>query len=406
LFVVFYLGIAVLDVKETSLSRQCGTAYPVIFLLSCCKDKVFGIETVLPANAELYCSFKPMKKIQTILVFLFLLAMGKTGTAADRDSTIRYSLPDSVKAVQFMAEFNVGAAGKKKYTAVGLSTSTVKIYFDNYYKGRSIRFHPVGLAKKTAKGADVTEDLKYGYFNFTWNWKENTPYKLMIAMAADSISSIELYSGYVFLPELNKWKLIGTYQFSGKSISIREPAVYCRKGRKFNTAISFTQTWIQRSNGSWKNLQATEMTAPVISLSGHADSAYQLQKDIRDIKAAVESGKTDGSFTDQGLFFKILQQGNGKQVALTDTVTVHYKGSLFSDGSVFDQTNEKPARFPLNRLITGWQLGVPLLKVGGKIRLVIPSNMAYSIRTRSAKIPPNSILVFEVEVLEAKSAGE
>ena len=347
-----------------------------------------------------------MKQIQTILLFLPLMAVGITGTASDRDSTIRYSLPDSVKAVQFMAEFNVDAAGKRKYTAVGLSSSTVSLYFDDQYKTKTIRFHPLGQAIKTAKGADVTEDLKNGYFKFTYHWKENTPYKLKIAMAADSASSIELYSGYVYFPELKKWKLIGTYQFSGKAISIRQPAVYFRKGRKFNTAISFPQAWIQRSNGSWKNLQATEMTAPVISLSGHTDSTYQLQKDISDIRAALESGKTDGSFTDQGLFFKILQQGNGKQVALTDTVTVHYKGSLFSDGSVFDQTTEKPARFPLNRLITGWQLGVPLLKVGGKIKLVIPSNMAYSIRTRSAKIPPNSILVFEVEVLEAKSAGE
>jgi FKBP-type peptidyl-prolyl cis-trans isomerase len=54
-------------------------------------------------------------------------------------------------------------------------------------------------------------------------------------------------------------------------------------------------------------------------------------------------------------------------------------------------------------LIRGWQIGVPLCKVGGKIRLVIPSNLAYSIRTRAAKIPPNSILVFEIEVVDAKS---
>jgi FKBP-type peptidyl-prolyl cis-trans isomerase len=51
----------------------------------------------------------------------------------------------------------------------------------------------------------------------------------------------------------------------------------------------------------------------------------------------------------------------------------------------------------------GWQIGVPLCKVGGKIKIIIPSNLGYSIRTRSAKIPPNSVLVFEIEVLDAKA---
>jgi len=75
---------------------------------------------------------------------------------------------------------------------------------------------------------------------------------------------------------------------------------------------------------------------------------------------------------------------------------------LFSDGTVFDQAKDKPATFPLKRLIRGWQIAAPLVKVGGKIKIVIPSGLAYSIRTRAAKIPPNSILVFEIEVVDAK----
>ena len=76
---------------------------------------------------------------------------------------------------------------------------------------------------------------------------------------------------------------------------------------------------------------------------------------------------------------------------------------MFKDGSVFDETKDKPATFPLKRLIMGWQIGVPLCKVGGKIKIIIPSNLGYSIRTRAAKIPPNSILVFEIEVVDAKA---
>jgi FKBP-type peptidyl-prolyl cis-trans isomerase len=92
-----------------------------------------------------------------------------------------------------------------------------------------------------------------------------------------------------------------------------------------------------------------------------------------------------------------------RQVSVNDTVTVFYKGYLLSDNSVFSETKDKPATFPLKGLIVGWQIGVPLCKVGGKIKIIIPSNFGYSIRTRSAKIPPNSILVFEVEVVDAKA---
>jgi len=79
---------------------------------------------------------------------------------------------------------------------------------------------------------------------------------------------------------------------------------------------------------------------------------------------------------------------------------VRYKGQLLN-GFVFDETKEKPATFPLKRLIKGWQTGLPFCREGGKIRLIIPSNLAYSIRNLNV-IPPNSILVFDIEVVEIK----
>ena len=100
-----------------------------------------------------------------------------------------------------------------------------------------------------------------------------------------------------------------------------------------------------------------------------------------------------------------MQDGTGDFVAVTDTVTVYYKGWLLKDGVVFDQTKEKPATFPLSRLIKGWQVGLPRCRVGGKIRLFISSGLAYSVRSRSKDIPPNSVLVFEIEVVEAKKGG-
>jgi len=79
---------------------------------------------------------------------------------------------------------------------------------------------------------------------------------------------------------------------------------------------------------------------------------------------------------------------------------VRYKGQLM-DGSVFDETKEEPATFPLKRLIKGWQAGLPFCRQGGKIRLIIPSALAYSIRNLGI-IPPNSPLIFDVEVVEIK----
>ena len=90
---------------------------------------------------------------------------------------------------------------------------------------------------------------------------------------------------------------------------------------------------------------------------------------------------------------------------MTDTVTVHYKGSLLTDGSIFDQTKDNPATFPLRRLIRGWQLALPKCRVGGKVRVIIPSAQAYGIRTRSKDIPPNKVLVFDIEVLLQKGSS-
>ena len=103
-----------------------------------------------------------------------------------------------------------------------------------------------------------------------------------------------------------------------------------------------------------------------------------------------------------GMYYQILEEGKGDLVSLNDTVTVFYKGSILKDGYVFNETKDEPATFPLNRLIKGWQLGLPLCRVGGKIKLVIPSGLAYSIRSRASDIPPNSILVFDITVKEVK----
>jgi len=92
--------------------------------------------------------------------------------------------------------------------------------------------------------------------------------------------------------------------------------------------------------------------------------------------------------------------GDGASPAATDTVEVHYHGT-FADGRVFDSSVQRgqPARFPLNRVIKCWTEGLQLMKVGEKALLICPPDIAYGARGRPPKIPRNSTLHFEVELL-------
>jgi FKBP-type peptidyl-prolyl cis-trans isomerase len=83
-----------------------------------------------------------------------------------------------------------------------------------------------------------------------------------------------------------------------------------------------------------------------------------------------------------------------------ETVKAHHRGTLL-DGTVFDSSVERgqPISFPLNRVIRGWTEGLQLMKVGDKFKFEIPPNLAYGDASPSPKIPPNSPLVFEVELL-------
>lgn len=123
----------------------------------------------------------------------------------------------------------------------------------------------------------------------------------------------------------------------------------------------------------------------------------------------AENGKREGVTTlESGLQYEVLTAGNGEgsKPAATDTVSVHYHGTL-TDGSVFDSSVERgtPAEFPVNRVIAGWTEALQLMSVGDKWKLFIPADLAYGAQSPSPKIPANSALVFEVELLDVKKEG-
>lgn len=115
---------------------------------------------------------------------------------------------------------------------------------------------------------------------------------------------------------------------------------------------------------------------------------------------SLDQGSDGVITTESGLQYQIIENGDGPKPTVNDQVTVHYKGTL-TDGTVFDSSYERgePATFPLNRVVKGWQEGIPLMPVGSKFKFTIPPDLGYGSRAMGP-IPANATLIFEVELLD------
>ena len=301
-----------------------------------------------------------------------------------------YLIPDSINAVAYYAEIKITENGSQNDITAGIIANDAILVLDHFNQQKSILF---GFFDKKKKQVLFNNGPYRRGSNYEWkyDWQYNENYPLLIATASDSAANKTQFSGYIYLPAEKKWKLIATRSFND-TLTIKS----ITNNKK--TFITISNRWLQRNNGTWKALDSQTTKPPSLRQMSNIDSLEQQKTE----EALLREKLKDSAVYEEGMFYQTLRKGTGRLVKVTDTLTVHYRGSLYSDGSVFDETKDKPATFPLERLIKGWQIGLLHCKVGGKMRLYLPSGSAYGIRTRSAEIPPNSILVFDVEVLDAK----
>jgi FKBP-type peptidyl-prolyl cis-trans isomerase FklB len=138
-----------------------------------------------------------------------------------------------------------------------------------------------------------------------------------------------------------------------------------------------------------------------------ADKLAQInaEKAAANLKTGLDflaANKTKEGITElaSGLQYEVLVMGDGPKPLATNEVTCHYHGTMI-DGSVFDSSVQRgsPAKFPLNRVISGWTEGLQLMPTGSKWRFFIPPHLAYGDRQITAQIGANSTLIFEVELI-------
>lgn len=165
----------------------------------------------------------------------------------------------------------------------------------------------------------------------------------------------------------------------------------------------------EASEGKESKLKPEEMQQALMKLQENLmkKQGEAANKNKEDGAKFLEANKSQAGVkvTPSGLQYIVMTEGTGKTPTLKDTVKAHYKGTLV-DGKQFDSSYDRgqPAEFPVEGVIKGWTEALQMMKVGGKMKLFIPAELGYGEAARP-QIPANSVLVFEVELLDVIAAN-
>ena len=147
---------------------------------------------------------------------------------------------------------------------------------------------------------------------------------------------------------------------------------------------------------------AALVAASALYMNANKGSDYPVPSTLNQEGIVTNTASADTITTASGLQYRIITEGSGTEnPAPSSIVTVHYSGKL-TDGTEFDSSYKRnqPASFPVNGVIRGWTEALQLMHVGDKWELTIPSDLAYGRQGAGNAIPPDAILIFEVELLE------
>ena len=132
-----------------------------------------------------------------------------------------------------------------------------------------------------------------------------------------------------------------------------------------------------------------------------APTAVASAAEIANLKAWLDANSLTYTQHSSGIFYQILNPGSGITPVVCSNVTVKYIGRLTTSSTPFDQ-NTSGVAFALGQLITGWQIGIPLVQKGGTVILYIPPSLGYGASGAGSSIPPNSNLVFSIELMDVQ----
>ncbi|MCZ6783149.1 MAG: FKBP-type peptidyl-prolyl cis-trans isomerase [Proteobacteria bacterium] len=182
------------------------------------------------------------------------------------------------------------------------------------------------------------------------------------------------------------------------------------QGRQLNSQFYMTPEELEMVSRGFEDsildraveVEEDEYRGRLQEIAAERQAAVAADEKVASAVYLKEAAAAEGAVrTESGLVITQVVEGTGASPGATDTVRVHYHGTM-RDGKVFDSSVErgKPAEFALNRVIPCWTEALQLMKMGGKSRIVCPSEIAYRERGAPPSIPGNAALTFEVELLE------